>query len=89
MRGASAASSDAAPQVAATPGSRTRVDRIVGAKSVHLEVQMFNLPDFLCRQNNSDRASEDGGESGSPTVVDVVENPLVHHLPTVPLNKKL
>ena len=32
------------------------------------------------------RASENGGESGSATVVDMVEEPLVHHLTAVSLD---
>ena len=33
----------------------------------------------------TNRAPEDGGKSGSSTVVDMVEEPLMHHLPAVPL----
>ena len=37
------------------------------------------------RSIGTNRAPEDGGKSGSSTVVDMVEEPLVHHLPAVPL----
>ena len=37
----------------------------------------------------TDRAPEDGGKNGSSTVVDMVEEPLMHHLPAVPLNMKV
>ena len=44
---------------------------------------------FYIKHNiGTDRAPEDGGKSGSSTVVDMVEEPLVHHLPAVPLNMK-
>ena len=45
---------------------------------------------FFLRNTNKEmvvnRASENGGESGSATVVDMVEESLVHHMPAVSLD---
>ena len=48
------------------------------------------ISSFFLRNTNKEmvvnRASENGGESGSATVVDMVEEPLVHHMPAVLLD---